>query len=190
MMRVKLSRVFHLLNRCVYRCPFRLRFLVCSRYASCVQTYFDRFHFGAQGILSRLLHDRSGGVRGEAVKALAFVAAVADASAGRWLLLLGEASCVTRAFFFSMLNFADFSRVFFGGQLFFSCVAGVFLFFSMLYFAECSRVFFCGQLFFAVFLLNPYPNARLGPFRVHIHGCTFFCCLVIVCECSCSKDPK
>lgn len=49
---------------------------------------------GLQGILSRLLHDRTPGVRGEAVKALAYVAAVADASAGRWLLLLGEASSV------------------------------------------------------------------------------------------------
>lgn len=56
------------------------------------------FHSGNQGILSRLLHDRSGGVRGEAVKALAFVAAIADASAGRWLLLLGEASCVMNVF--------------------------------------------------------------------------------------------
>lgn len=43
-----------------------------------------------QGILSRLLHDPIAGVRGEAVKALALVATVADASAGRWLLLLGE----------------------------------------------------------------------------------------------------
>lgn len=45
-----------------------------------------------QGILSRLLHDPIAGVRGEAVKALALVATVADASAGRWLLLLGEVS--------------------------------------------------------------------------------------------------
>ncbi len=45
---------------------------------------------GYQGILSRLLHDRTPGVRGEAVKAMALVAGVADASAVRWLLLLGE----------------------------------------------------------------------------------------------------
>ena len=47
-----------------------------------------------QGILSRLLHDRTPGVRGEAVKSLALVAGVADASAVRWLLLLGEVRLV------------------------------------------------------------------------------------------------
>ncbi|CAM9844077.1 unnamed protein product, partial [Ectocarpus sp. 8 AP-2014] len=69
---------------------------VCARGACCAlvaQTYSvpplpRQLQF--RGILSRLLHDRTPGVRGEAVKALALVAAVADASAVRWLLLLGE----------------------------------------------------------------------------------------------------
>lgn len=54
-----------------------------------------------QGILSRLLHDRTPGVRGEAVKALALVAGVADASAVRWLLLLGEVRFCLRFCFVS-----------------------------------------------------------------------------------------
>ncbi|CAM9679562.1 unnamed protein product, partial [Laminaria digitata] len=69
---------------------------VCARGACCAlvaQTYglppLPR-QLQLRGILSRLLHDPIAGVRGEAVKALALVATVADASAGRWLLLLGE----------------------------------------------------------------------------------------------------
>lgn len=63
------------------------RVALCLGLIRCASTpYLER----PQGILSRLIHDRTPGVRGEAVKALAFVAAVADASAGRWLLLLGE----------------------------------------------------------------------------------------------------
>ncbi|CAN0314690.1 unnamed protein product, partial [Hapterophycus canaliculatus] len=69
---------------------------VCARGACCAlvgQTYSRpplprQLQF--RGILSRLLHDRTPGVRGEAVKALASVAPMADVTAVRWLLLLGE----------------------------------------------------------------------------------------------------